>query len=263
MQAPDHIAVVIPAFNEAEALPSFLSEIRASLDAMGATVSMIVVDDASTDETASAATPLADVVRIPRNRGHGPTALAAYANGLRSGASVVVHVDGDGQFHGDDIARVAVAVDETGADVVHGVRHGRTDPWFRRTLSTLVRFAVLLVCGRSVPDVNTPLRAYRPDVLRTLLEAVPAEALVPHVHFSIAEARRRLRVRYVAVPSIPRRGSVTQGTMWGARRSRALLPPRRLVAFVTRAATEFWRVDIVGAGRGTSHPAHHDAAMRG
>lgn len=263
MQAREHVAVVIPAFNEAEALPSFLSEIRASFAAVGATVTLIVADDASTDETVSAAAPLAQVARMPRNRGHGPTALAAYAEGLRSGANVIVHVDGDGQFLGDDIARVAAALDDAGADVVHGVRHGRADPWFRRCLSALVRFAVLLVCGRSVPDVNTPLRAYRPPVLRTLLDTVPAEALVPHVHFSIAEARRRLRVRYVAVASIPRRGTVTQGTMWGPGRSRLLLPPRRLVHFAVRAAAELWRVDVVGAPRGASHPADHDAAMRG
>ncbi len=224
MQAQDHYAVVIPAFNEAEGLPAFLSEIRASFAARGASVTLIVVDDASTDNTPTAADDYADVVRAPRNRGHGPTALAAYAEGLRSGADVVVHVDGDGQFHGDDIVRVAAALDAAATDVVHGVRRGRTDPWFRRCLSALVRFIVLILCGRSVPDVNTPLRAYDPSALRRLIDGVPAEALVPHVHFSIAEARDRLRVRYVSVESIPRRGGAAQGTMWGAGRTRVVPP---------------------------------------
>lgn len=263
MQAQDHVAVVIPAFNEAEALPSFLAEIRASFAAVGRSVTLIVVDDASTDDTSSAAAPLADVVRAPVNRGHGPTALAAYAEGLRSGAGTVVHVDGDGQFYGDDIARVAVALDRAEADVVHGVRRGRTDPWFRRCLSGLVRFAVMLLCGRSVPDVNTPLRAYHPDMLQLLVDGVPDGALVPHVHFSIAEARERLRVRYVSVESIPRRGAVSQGTMWGAGRTRVVLPPGRLVRFAARAFAELWRVDIRGPRRGRARISRRDAALRG
>lgn len=263
MQARDHYAVVIPAFNEAEGLPAFLSEIRASFAAHGTSVTLIVVDDASTDNTSAAAIDHADVVRAPRNRGHGPTALAAYAEGLRSGADVIVHVDGDGQFHGEDIVRVAAALDTMAADVVHGVRRGRTDPWFRRCLSALVRFAVLMLCGRSVPDVNTPLRAYDPDVLRRLIDGVPDDALVPHVHFSIAEARDGLRVRYVGVESIPRRGGATQGTMWGAGRTRVVLPPRRLVRFARQALAELWRVDVRHAPGRVGRPDGRGAAVRG
>jgi len=259
----ERVVVVIPAYNEAEALPSFLAEIRASFAAARTPVSVVVLDDASTDETATAAAGLADVVRAPTNRGHGPTALAAYTEGLRDGAEVIVHVDGDGQFYGDDIARVALALGDADADVVHGVRRGRTDPWFRRALSGLVRFAVLMLCGRSVPDVNTPLRAYRPATLATLIAGVPEGALVPHVHFSIAEARRGLRTRYVAVESIPRRALAVQGTMWGEGRSRRLVPPRKLLRFAGRAFAELWRVDVVTAVPGTFLGSPSSSSARG
>ena len=263
MNALRQVAVVIPAFNEADALPTFLAEIRASFADHSVPVTLIVIDDASTDETAAVALSFADVVPAPRNRGHGPTALAAYSAGLASGAEVIVHVDGDGQFYGDDIVRVALALDLAEVDVVHGVRRGRTDPWFRRCLSALVRLLVLSVSGRSVPDVNTPLRAYRPDTLRLLMGGVPVEALVPHVHFSIAEARRRVRVRYVAVESIPRRGAVTQGTMWGTGRARRLVPPTRLVRFAAAALAELWKVDIVGDRSTERRVASPDAAVGG
>lgn len=263
MRERDRVVVVIPAYNEAEALPSFLAEIRASFDAVQTPVSLVVLDDASTDDTATAAADFAEVVRAPRNRGHGPTALAAYAEGLRDAAAVIVHVDGDGQFYGDDIARVALALDDADADVVHGVRRGRTDPWFRRALSGLVRFAVLVLCGRSVPDVNTPLRAYRPSTLETLVAGVPVDSLVPHVHFSIAEARSGLRMRYVGVESIPRRALAVQGTMWGEGRSRQVLPPRRLVGFAARALAELWRVDVVTARPGRRARATPSTSARG
>ena len=263
MQTRNHVAVVIPAYNEADALPPFLAEIRSAFDEIGTSVTLIVIDDASTDDTGAAAAPFADVVRAPRNRGHGPTALAAYAEGLRVGANVIVHVDGDGQFLGADIARVALALDALDVDLVHGVRRGRKDPWFRRTLSALVRCAVFVLCGRSVPDVNTPLRAYHREVLVRLVAGLPEGALVPHVHFSIAEARERLRVRYVAVSSIPRRSAQTQGTMWGAGRTRRFLPPTRLVRFAGHALLELWSIDVLRRRRRGSDLARSDAPMRG
>ena len=97
MNALRQVAVVIPAFNEADALPTFLAEIRASFADHSVPVTLIVIDDASTDETAAVALSFADVVPAPRNRGHGPTALAAYSAGLASGAEVIVHVDSRGK----------------------------------------------------------------------------------------------------------------------------------------------------------------------
>src|SRR6218665_1987488 len=109
----DHIVVVMPAYNEADGIGGFLAEIHEHLAPLTTQLEIIVADDRSTDATA---TVVADLgipgVRAetqPRNRGHGPTALAAYRAGLRTDADLIVHVDGDGQFQGSDIARVIAA----------------------------------------------------------------------------------------------------------------------------------------------------------
>ena len=236
-----HLVVVMPAYNEAEGIAGFIDELRESLTPLTEDLTVVVADDRSTDDTAQVAAALDDV-RVETqaaNRGHGPTALAAYRAGLALDPDAIVHVDGDGQFLGEDLAAVALALARTGADVVHGVRGGRTDPWFRRALTAAVRVLVAAAAGRGIPDVNTPLRAYRPSVARALVAAVPENALVPHVHFSLAEVRAGYRVRYVCVRSIPRRGASATGTMWG-RASRIALPPRRLRAFARDALRETW-----------------------
>lgn len=240
-----HITVVMPAYNEADGIAGFLAEIREHVGALADRVDLIVADDRSTDATASVAAEIAGVTvqTQPANRGHGPTALAAYRAGLETGADVVVHVDGDGQFDGADLARVARALDETGADVVHGVRRGRDDPWYRRALSASLRIVVRPFAGTAIPDINTPLRAYRPAVARTLVDAVGPDALVPHVHFSLAEARSGMAVRYVAVRSRPRRGAEATGTMWGAQ-GQPKLPPPRLRRFARQALGELWRLSL-------------------
>ncbi|WP_157432299.1 glycosyltransferase family 2 protein [Agromyces italicus] len=250
----NHLAVVMPAYNEAAGIAGFLTELDEHLAPLTHRLDLVVIDDRSTDATATVLSSLAGELTSLRsetadvNRGHGPTALAAYRTGLGLGPELIVHIDGDGQFSGADVARLVEAALDTGADVVHGVRTGRTDPWFRRVLTAGVGGIVTVVAGRRIPDVNTPLRAYRPQVLTTLVTAVPADALVPHVHFSLAEARRGLAVRYLRVASLPRRGGDEQGTMWAetdapARRA-PMLPPRRLRTFARAAAGELWRVSL-------------------
>lgn len=243
-----HLAVVMPAHNEAEGLPGFLAEIREHVAPLADRVSVIVVDDLSTDATLEVLAvigldwPGLSVIPSPVNRGHGPTALAAYRAALALGPDAVVHVDGDGQFEGKDFPPLIRALDD--ADVVHGVRQHRTDPWFRRGLTACVGLVIALATGRRIPDVNTPLRAYRPAAIAQLVELVPADALVPHVHFSLAESRLGLRVRYVRVRSIPRRGSVANGTMWGDQPKQPMLPPARLREFSRRAAVELWQYSL-------------------
>lgn len=240
-----HLAIVMPAYNEVEGIRGFIDEIRDAAAPLAERLTFHIADDRSTDATAAVFDDIADVtVEVqPSNRGHGPTALAAYRAGLASDPDVVVHVDGDGQFLGRDFPRLVSALVDEDADVVHGVRDGRTDPWYRRTLTAAVGLLIAVAAGRRVPDVNTPLRAYRPEALRVLLDAVPADATVPHVHFSLAEARGGFVVRYLRVANIPRRGESATGTMWG-RASVLSLPPQRLRRFVRAALSEAWSLSL-------------------
>lgn len=236
-----HLVVVMPAYNEAEGIRGFIDEIRETVAPLAERLSFVVADDRSTDDTMVALAGISDVHVEPQptNRGHGPTALAAYRAGLALEPDLIVHVDGDGQFLAEDFPRLISALLREQADVVHGVRGGRTDPWYRRALTACVGSLIAVASGRSIPDVNTPLRAYRPQVLRLLLDSVSAGALVPHVHFSLAEVRAGVVVRYIRVRSIPRRGQSATGTMWG-RESRLSLPSRRLTGFALAALAEVW-----------------------
>lgn len=240
-----HLAIVMPAYNEAEGIGGFIDEIRDAVEPLADRVTFHIADDRSTDATAGVFDGVDDVtVEVqPANRGHGPTALAAYRAGLAIAPDVLVHVDGDGQFYGSDFPRLISALLRENADVVHGVRNGRTDPWYRRVLTAAVGFLVAGAAGRRIPDVNTPLRAYRPAALQALVDAIPADSAVPHVHFSLAEARAGFTVRYLRVASIPRRGSSTTGTMWG-RGAGVTLPPKRLRQFVRTAWGEAWSLSL-------------------
>jgi undecaprenyl-phosphate 4-deoxy-4-formamido-L-arabinose transferase len=250
-----HVAVVMPAYNEAESLKEFVPEVVRAVSALADHVSVIVVDDCSSDSTSSVLSALhvpdgasISSLRNPVNLGHGPSALRAYAAGVDSGADWIVHVDGDGQFVGDDVAAVLRQLELTPS--AHGLRRHRADPWYRKVATLLVFTGASALAGGRVPDVNTPLRAYQRPTLERLLANTPPSALVPHVHFSILERRWRLPVTHVRVRHVARRGRSAEGSMWGGAVVIPKLPPRRLLVFIGRAACEIWRYQVLRADPG-------------
>lgn len=237
---PD-VAVVMPAYNEADGIGDFLADLHEAFRAVGLQAVFWVVDDRSTDNTAQVVRDAAErhgidahVEGNDRNRGHGPTSVAAWRLGIACGAPIVVHVDGDGQYPGSEV----VAIARFGDDGAIGVRATRADPWYRRILAAALRVYVNALAGVSTQDPNTPLRAYRREVIVDLLGHLPADPLVPSVYLSALGEVRGLSLNRLGVHSGHRRGGAATGTMWSGGRLRRLLPSRRLIAFVWRALRE-------------------------
>ncbi|WP_192497773.1 glycosyltransferase family 2 protein [Pseudoclavibacter sp. CFCC 13611] len=102
---------------------------------------VVVVDDHSTNDMQArpdeyaAAHGHVHIIHAEQNRGHRPAGLRAYRVGLDLDPDYIVFVDGDGQFVGDDVAQALKLAEAVDCDVVHGVRTGRTDLWYRETLT--------------------------------------------------------------------------------------------------------------------------------
>jgi dolichol-phosphate mannosyltransferase len=236
------VAVAIPAYNEADGIPGFLTEIDRALSPHVASLRLVVVDDCSSDGTAAALSAIApglqgelSVLVNPANRGHGPSVLRAYREALRGEPDYVLQVDGDGQFHGSDLRRVLVLlIDE--AHAVSGVRRFRQDPWFRMAMTRLVRTYVNVSFAVGARDPNCPLRGYEASLLQRLLDALPDECLVPNLYLTVVASRRGLALLEVDVSHRVRRGACAEGTTWrGGARSPV---PWRLVRFSVAALRE-------------------------
>jgi dolichol-phosphate mannosyltransferase len=236
------VAVAIPAYNEADGIEGFLREIVASLEPYVSHLRLVVVDDASSDATASVLEGLEtelggvlEVIRNAQNVGHGPSLMRAYRRALESDPDFVLQVDGDGQFHGSDLRRVLILLMDD-AHAVSGVRRFRVDPWFRMSMSRLVRSYVSLGFAVRSRDPNCPLRGWEARLLRQLLSSLPADALIPNLYLTILSCRRGVPLLEVDVSHRVRRGRSAHGTMW---RRRARTPiPMRLVRFSLAALRE-------------------------
>jgi len=99
------IAVVVPAFNEADRLRALLPRIPACL--FGVPVRVIVVSDGSADGTEAVALDHGAVlVRLPRHRGKGAALRAGLARAMELDPAQLVTMDGDGQHDPADLERL-------------------------------------------------------------------------------------------------------------------------------------------------------------
>jgi glycosyltransferase involved in cell wall biosynthesis len=124
------IAIVVPAFNEADKIGPTLRTLPPFVDWA------IVVDDGSGDGTADAARATGpsgarqlDVIVHPQNRGVGAAIATGYARALELGADAVVVMAGDGQMDPADLPRLLAPIVDGSADYAKGNRLAWPGGW--------------------------------------------------------------------------------------------------------------------------------------
>jgi glycosyltransferase involved in cell wall biosynthesis len=154
MADPAAVSVLIPAFNEGR----IIGEVVTALRAAAPWHEVIVVDDGSSDETASAAALAgAQVVRHPYNKGNG----AAVKSGLRAARGEFVAIaDGDGQHGPEELLRL---VGHLGPyDLVVGARDASHQAGRRRRLgNAALNWLASYLTERPIPDLTSGLRVAR------------------------------------------------------------------------------------------------------
>lgn len=153
------IWVVIAAFHEA----AVIREVAAEVAAGG--WSCVVVDDGSTDETATRAREAGvAVVRHGVNLGQGAALQTGIDFALRRGARAIVTFDADGQHRAEDIAVLVDAL--SNADVVLGSRFLGGVEGASKSRKAMLRTATVVsnkLSGLKLTDAHCGLRAFRAD----------------------------------------------------------------------------------------------------
>jgi hypothetical protein len=165
------IAVVVPAYNEADNLGYVLD--RVPEEVCGRETAVLVVDDGSRDGTAEVATAHgAAVARHVINRGGGAALRTGYRLMADAEAEIVVTLDADGQHLPSEMERLVGPVLDGEVDVAHGSRVlGRSDRnHFARELG-IVFFnrLVSFITRTHVTDCSNGYRAVRASVLPQLV----------------------------------------------------------------------------------------------
>lgn len=160
------IAIIIPALNEGDTIADVVCKCVKSLDPDMFEPSVFVVDDGSTDGTLKLATEAgARTISHPVNMGVGKAFQTGLAEALKSGADIVVNIDGDGQFDPTKIQDLIQPILDGQADFTTASRF--KDPslvpkmpgiklWGNRMMSRLIS----RIAGKKFYDVSCGFRAY-------------------------------------------------------------------------------------------------------
>jgi len=107
------ISMAMPIFNESDGIAETLTSISEAFRNSGATITMCIQNDVSTDNTLQVLAELAttlqlniSVVTNQQNLGHRPTAFNAYRRALSTGSSIVMQLDSDGQFDATELPQL-------------------------------------------------------------------------------------------------------------------------------------------------------------
>jgi glycosyltransferase involved in cell wall biosynthesis len=120
---PVDVVIVIPALDEAAALPAVLTAIRREGAACGYEVrAVLVADNGSSDGTGEVATRHGAVVVVEPRRGYGAACLAALAALRAQPPDVVAFLDADGSSDPAQLPRVLAPLRDGHADLVIGSR---------------------------------------------------------------------------------------------------------------------------------------------
>ncbi|MDX6654105.1 MAG: hypothetical protein QOH18_815 [Solirubrobacterales bacterium] len=167
----DKIAILVPAYNEAENIGVVLDQMPAEV--CGVRTEILVVDDGSRDGTGDvAAEHGALVARHVTNRGGGAALRTGYRLMVESGALIVVTLDADGQHLPSEMSRLVEPVLSGEVDVAHGSRVlGHADRNTRARELGIVFFnrLVSFITRTHVTDCSNGYRAVRTTVLPQLV----------------------------------------------------------------------------------------------
>jgi polyisoprenyl-phosphate glycosyltransferase len=166
------MTVIIPALNEQDSVGPTVNRVREALVGSECRFEIVVVDDGSTDDTASQAEAHgATVIQLPENRGYGAALKAGIA---QSDAEFIAIIDADGTYPADALPALFGLARK--ADMAVGAR-AMTDAsiaYARRPAKMLLAALASYLVGRRIPDLNSGLRVMRRSVLNEFLHLLPA-----------------------------------------------------------------------------------------
>lgn len=189
------LAVVMPVYNEEAIIAEVLRSWTRELEHLQIPFQILALNDGSKDHTADVLATFRHDSRITvinkKNSGHGPTILEGYRRAVEL-APWVFQIDSDNEMRPEYFEPFWAQREQY--DALFGMRANRAQALPRRVMSAGSRLAVRMRFGfGGVCDVNVPYRLMRSDLLRPMLDKIPATTFAPNV--LIAGAFRRMGAR--------------------------------------------------------------------
>jgi glycosyltransferase involved in cell wall biosynthesis len=193
------IVAVVPAWNEGDAVGGVVDAIHD----FDPEIDVVVVDDASSDETAAVAEAHgATVLRLPFNTGIGGAVQTGFKYAVANGYTVAVRLDGDGQHDPRELPKLLAPIESGEADMVIGSRFADGDgsyrpPFARRIGIRVFARLVSTLGGQRVTDTTSGFIALDRLGIELFADQYPHD--YPEVEATLVAVRSGLRLAQVQV----------------------------------------------------------------
>lgn len=199
------ILVIMPAWNEAEAIGNTIREV---FD-FGPPCDVLVVDDGSRDSTAELARKAgATVIQLPFNMGVGGAMRTGFKYAKKNGYQQVIQVDADGQHDPRDIQAVLDGLKN--ADIAIGARFADKGDYAvkgpRKWAMNVLAWTISRISGTRLTDVTSGFRAANTKAMRQYVDHYPAEYLGDTIDSLVVAIRSGCTVQQVGVSMRERQG---------------------------------------------------------
>ncbi|NOQ55541.1 MAG: glycosyltransferase [Nanohaloarchaea archaeon] len=160
MKKKEKIIAVIPAYNEEKTIKKVIKETAKYVD------EIIVVNDGSNDSTLKEASETnAITVNHIVNMGLGFTLASGCEVAIKRSASIIVHVDGDGQHSSAEIPTLVKALVNNRLDIVFGSRpQDKTMPFVKKLGNEIIYQMSKFMFKIDVKDTQTGFRCFRANI---------------------------------------------------------------------------------------------------
>ncbi len=198
----NNLWVVMPVYNEEEAITSVIEEWIPALNATKLNYTLCILNDGSKDGTLGLLRKFEGqypAIKIidKKNSGHGQSCIMGYKLALDNGADWILQIDSDGQCDPQYLpAVIAMSSDKNKA--VYGFRETRDDGTQRYVVSRFVTLFTFVATGQWVKDANVPYRLIHKSVMEKIVDKVPSDFHLANIFVSVL-SNKMAKIKWVNI----------------------------------------------------------------
>lgn len=165
------VSVVLPAYNEAEAIGVVIDQVNEALRRTKYEYEILVIDDHSKDNTAEIAR--SKNVRVIQRAVTGGSGASRKTGIQNAKGDIIVMLDADGSYEASDIPKMLEHFPQY--DQVNGARTSEkgTLPLLRTPAKWFIRMLACYLTNTRIPDLNTGLKAFKKNIMMKYLWVIP------------------------------------------------------------------------------------------
>jgi glycosyltransferase involved in cell wall biosynthesis len=211
------ISLVIPMFNEEANIEHAIAYAVDALQVHAREYEIVIVDDASTDESpelvrrATSGNPRIRLISHDFNQKLGASLKTGFA---AAQYELILYMDADLPFDPDVLGRAIRAMNVTRADMISGYRFDRTTEGLKRTILTLVYNWLIRILFRSnIRDVNFSFKLMRREVLEAV--ELQSEGSLIDAELVVKAKNRGFAIQQIGLDYFPRILGTSHLAGWG------------------------------------------------